>query len=309
MRKWLGLSVLFILTTHCSFFHKDPIVLQINSKKWTAKEFSKLLAQKTLNFSVQDVKDQQVLDKIKNQIIGDLIIQEIIQNWAAKNNIKISEKELTQELQKMTQQYPSEAAFQAYLKTIKTDKKQWKNSVRHTLLSQKVVGHISKDSPNPTPEEIQEFYTRNPLLFKKSNKLLIRHFFHTQKEIAERIKNLSKQRESFKTLVEQFSQVPPSQQLKWVKKENFPAFNQIFPIKKGDISPILSTPHGYHIVEIIEKRRAKNLNLKEAQKSIIEKLKLKKQKALFKDWLDKEGKKVHISKDIETLKQIKIKPL
>ena len=309
MRKWLGLSVLFILTTHCSFFHKDPVVLQINSKKWTVKEFSKLLAQKTLNFSVQDIQDQQVVDKIKKQIIGDLIEQEIIQNWANKNNIKISEQEINQETKKIIQQYPSQAAFYSYLKTIKTEKKQWRDSIKNILLSKKVIQHINKDINTPTPKEIHEFYIRNPLLFKKSNELLIRHFFHTQKEVAERIKNLSKQKESFKPLVEQFSQVPQSKQLKWVKKENFPAFDQIFSIKTGDISPILSSIHGYHIVEIIEKRRAKNLNLKEAQEYIIEKLKLKKQKALFKDWLDKEGKKVHIFKNIETLKQIKIKPL
>ena len=309
MRKWLGFSILIILTTHCSFFHKDPIILQINSEKWTAKEFSKLLAQKTLNLSVQDIQDQQVLDKIKNQIIGDLIIQEIIQNWANKNNIKISEKELNQETKKIIQQYPSQEIFHSYLKTISAEKKQWRNSIKNTLLSKKVTQHINKDFIEPTPKEMQEFYTKTPLLFKKSNELLIRHFFHTQKEVAERIKNLSKQKENFKALVEQFSQVPQSKQFKWVKKENFPVFDQIFSIKKGEISPILSGIHGYHIVEIVEKRTAKNLSFEEAQEYIIEKLKLKKQKALFKDWLDKEGEKVHIFKNIEILKQIKIKPL
>jgi len=78
---------------------------------------------------------------------------------------------------------------------------------------------------------------------------------------------------------------------------------------RTDTSPILQNIHGYHIVKIIDKRSTKNLSLKEAQEYIIKNLKLKKQKALFKDWLDNESKKVHIFKNIEILKQIKIKPL
>ena len=309
MKRYLGLLSIFLIFTHCSFFQKDPIVLQINSKTWTAKEFSKLLAQKTLHFSIQDVQDQNTLDKVKDRLIGDLIVQEIIQNWANKNNIKVSKKEINQETQKIIQQYPTEDAFYSYLKTIKTEEKQWKSSIRNNLLSKKIVQHINKNSTEPNQKEIEEFYRKNPLLFKKPPGFLIRHFFHTKKEVAKRIKNLLNKKENFKTLVEQFSQTPQPNQLKWIKEGDFSVFDQAFELKKGEISSILPSLHGYHIIEIIEKRKAKNLSFEQVKEDIIKKLKIKKQKALFKDWLDKEGKKVHILKNIEILKQIKIKSL
>ena len=309
MKRYLGLLSIFLIFTHCSFFQRDPIVLQINSKTWTAKEFSKLLVQKTLHFSIQDVQDQNTLDKVKNRLIGDLIIQEIIQNWANKNNIKVSKKEINQEIQKIIQQYPTEEAFYSYLKTIKIEEKQWKSSIRNNLLSKKIVQHINKDSTEPNQKEIEEFYRKNPLLFKKPAGLLIRHFFHTKKEVAKRIKNLLNKKENFKILVEQFSQTPQPNQLKWIKEGDFSVFDQAFELKKEEISSILSSLHGYHIIEIIEKRKAENLSFEQVKEDIIKKLKIKKQKALFKDWLDKEGKKVHILKNIEILKQIKIKSL
>ena len=309
MKKWLGLYILLILTTHCSFFHKDPIVLQINSHKWTVKEFSKLLAHKTVNFSVQDIQDQQTLNKIKDRLIGDLIIQATTEDWADKNNIKISEKELNQEIQKIIQQYSTEESFYSYLKTKKIEKDQWKKRIKHNLLNKKITLHISKNSTSPSQKEMKEFYNKNPLLFKKPAKLLIRHFFHTKKEAAIRIKHLLKQKESFKTLVEQFSQTPQPDKLKWVKEGDFPIFDEIFSMKTGTISPVLPTIHGYHIIEVIEKKKAENLSFEQAQEDIIKKLKIKKQKALFKDWLDKQGKKVHIFKNVEILKQIKLKPL
>ncbi len=309
MKKYLGLLSIFFIFTHCSFFQKDPVVLQINSKTWTTKEFSKLLAKKILYFSIQDVQDQNTLDKIKDRLIGDLIVQEIIQNWANKNNIKVSKKELNQEIQKIIQQYPTQEAFYSYIKTIKTEKKEWQNSIRSNLLSKKIVQHINKDSTEPNEKEIEEFYRKNPLLFKKPAELLIRHFFHTKKEVAERIKNLLNKKENFKTLVEQFSQTPQPNQLQWIKEGDFSVFDQVFSLKKGEISSILPSSHGYHIIEVIEKKRAENLSFEQVKENIIKKLKIKKQKAVFKDWLDKQGKKVHILKNIEILKQIKIKTL
>ena len=308
MKRYLGFSV-FLILTHCSFFHKDPIVLQINSKSWTSKEFAKLLKQKTKHFSAQDIQNNNVLKKIKEQIIGDLIIKEITINWAKKNNITISDKELSEAIKKISSRYPTEEAFNLYLKKINIDKKQWKTAVKYNLLSKKVIHKIQQNIVLPPLEELKKYYQTHLSLFKTPAKLLIRHFFHQQKDIAQKVQAQIKESKNFKTLTERFSQAPSQNQVTWIKKGEFSVFDKAFVLKKGDISSVLPSIHGYHIIEVLEKKASKNLSFNQAKSQIIKKLKLQKQKALFKEWLDKQEKTVYISKNTEILNKIKIKPL
>ncbi|MDE0119451.1 MAG: SurA N-terminal domain-containing protein [Bdellovibrionales bacterium] len=133
----------------CSFFNKNPVVLQINSDKLTSRQFAKRLAQKIHSLNIQEVKNQELIENLKRQLVTDLIMETLIKQWAKSHSISISKKELHQELQKIKSKYPDKEAFEWYLKRKKTKVEEWTEHIKNNLLSQKVMQKMGSKTPPP----------------------------------------------------------------------------------------------------------------------------------------------------------------
>ena len=283
--------------------------MQVDSKQWTAKNFARLLAQKIRGLPEADQQNTETLKKIKSKLISDLIIKEIIAKWARENKISVSKKELKKETEKIINSYPNPELFYFYLKKMNLSKEQWKEQITGAILSGKALKSASLNLSQPKTLEMKAYYEENPALFSQPKKALVRHFFHKQESTAKQVKSRLKKGENFKDLVKKFSQTPKTEQLKWQSLNSSSVLDKAFFLKKGEISPILSSEHGWHIVEKVEEKPALKLKFNEARPYIAKILILKKQKALFKNWLDKQVKKTDIFKDEKALKQIKVKSL
>ena len=303
------LSSLWILNS-CSFFHKDPVVLQINSQKWTSRQFAKLLAKKIHTLNIQEVHDNFLIEKLKEQLTTDLIMEYIIHRWAKDHSISTSESELQQALKKIKDSYTSEAVFKLYLKRKQTNKQEWEKHIRNNLLSKKVIQVIGSKAKPPELKEMQEYYQNNLHLFKTEPRILIHHVFHKRKET---IIKLQKSLMQGKKLMEtaRLMSIEGTQIIKdkWVEKGTLKVFDQAFSLKKNEISSVLSSPYAYHIIQVLDKKPTQQMTFEEVQKQIKQKLLAQKQKALIVKWLDKQSKKINVLKNEEIIKKIKVQIL
>ena len=137
-----------VLFSSCSFFHKDPVVLQINEQKWTASLFAKRLVQKIHSFHIENVSNPSVMESLKKQLMGELLMEYLIQKRVKEHSLEISEKEWKQALQKIQNSYSSKEVFDLYLKRQKTKRKIWEESVQRTLLHEKVIRHVGDTAKN-----------------------------------------------------------------------------------------------------------------------------------------------------------------
>ena len=298
-----------ILLNSCVFSNKNPVVLQINSQKWTSQQFAKLLAKKIQASNIQDLKNKNLIEKLKEQLIGDLLLSYLLNQWAEVHSITVSPAELKKEIQKLKSSYPSEEVFNLYLKRKNINKKEWKESIKYYLLNKKIMSKIEIQIPSPDPKEIQEYYKSNIHMFKEKSRILIHHIFHEKKEVLIKIEKALKQGAPLEKIYKKFIDEPKIKQPQWVEKGTLAVFDEAFSLKKNEVSPILSSPYAYHIIQVLDKKPDQQLTLEEVKSQIIEKLLSQRKKAHFKKWIDRQSKNLKILKNEEVLKNIKVKAL
>ncbi len=305
----LILSLSMSWLSSCSFFHKDPVVLQINTQKWTGRAFAKRLAGKIHTLNIQDIQNQALMEELKKQLITDLIMEHLIHQWARAHFLSVSEAELKQALQKIKKSYPSNEVFELHLKKRKIHSQEWENLIRNNLLNKKVMGKIGALAPPPSLKELKEYYKIHLSSFKSPARLLIYHIFHKKKEVLTKIKDDLKEEGSLIKSAKKLIKDPRITKAEWVEKGTLKIFDQAFSLKKDEISPVWSSAYAYHIIQVLDKKPSRQLEFEQVQQQIRRELLAQRQKALFIKWLDEQSKKLTVLKNETAIKKIKVKLL
>lgn len=305
----LSLLLSFLTLTSCPLFYKDPVILQINSQKWTYRQFAKLLAQKIQVLNIKDIQNEALLENIKEQLIGDLLMAHLVHQWAKTHSVFISPEELNRALKKIQKGYPSEEVFFLYLKRKKISKAEWKKIIKNKLLYEKVSQKISSQAKEPTEKEMREYYQNHLSFFKSPPQVLIHHLFHKKKAPLLKVKQALELEKNLIAGAKRFLKNSQIIRAKWVKKNTLPVFDKAFTLKKNEISPIWPSTYAYHIIQVLDKKPAQVSPFSVAKEQIRKTLLRQKRKALFAKWLDIESRKANILKNNSALKKIKVKVL
>ncbi len=221
----------------------------------------------------KDIKDTH---KAKCTILEDFLFQKLLLNRAKVDSLDVSESEVETNLNRridyFIQQIGSQQKLEDYFgKTILEIKADMKNLLRDQMLIEKEQNEITKDV-TITPEEVKKCYKDLP---KDSLPLFDTQYEYAQivkkPEIDEREKwRIRKKLEdirqkilnggSFEAMARLYSDDLASAKnggdLGWVGKNDLvPEFAQVaFALKnKGDISRIVETKYGFHIIKLEDK--------------------------------------------------------
>ncbi|MCX8011429.1 MAG: peptidylprolyl isomerase [Ignavibacteria bacterium] len=299
MKRMLILSILLFTT---SFLHSQEVLDRI-----VALVDDEIILQSELDFQAQLIAYQRRLSNIDNNLKRDLlnamIEQKLILAQAAIDSISVSEEEVTRQLDYQInvfiQQYGSkEKLEQTYGMPLEKIKRELRDEVKKNILIQKVQEQkfgkmeisrfeveefykLYQDSLGTVPEEYklsQIFIT--PKL-SEEDKITFRNK-------AQAILDSLKQGASFVEMAKKYSEdlatARDGGDLGFVKRGLFyKEFDEIvFTLKEGEISPVIETPTGFHIAQLIERRgeavRVRHILIKiqkpkSIDESVIQKLK------------------------------------
>ncbi|MFO8053733.1 MAG: peptidylprolyl isomerase [Bacteroidales bacterium] len=213
---------------------------------------------------------------IRCEIFEELMFQKMLLNKAEKDSITISSSQVNSELDRrmryFIRQIGSERKLEEYYnKTIIELKEELRSSIREQMLVNQVQNELTSDI-SITPSEVTRFFNTMPEdslpsvpeQFKISEITVVPEVSHEDKvkikkklqDLRERIINGS----SFKILAGLYSEDPGSadnggETGMFTRGEMFPEFeNAAFNLKEGEISPIVETEAGFHIIKLIEKQ-------------------------------------------------------
>jgi peptidyl-prolyl cis-trans isomerase C len=129
-----------------------------------------------------------------------------------------------------------------------------KRVVIEEYLKRKLEGGLT-----PTKEDQEKYYLANKAAFDGAKTIRVEHILVKTKDEAEKIKKLIEEGESFENLARENSicpTAPSGGDLGYFGRgEMVPEFDEAaFALKKpGDISPIIETRFGFHIIKLIDK--------------------------------------------------------
>ena len=213
---------------------------------------------------------------IKCDILKDLIFQKLLLNQADVDSIVVGESQVDQELDRrfryFIQQFGSKEKLEEYYdKSVDEFKEDMREVVSNQLLQQSVQGQIVA-GVGITPKEVKAFYKQIP---QDSLPLI-----NTEYQVAELVKSpgiseaeklavkekllaLRKRilkGESFSTMAILYSEDPGSAKKggelgMYGRGELYPEFEDVaFSLSDGEISGIVETEAGFHIIQMIERQ-------------------------------------------------------
>ena len=240
----------------------------------------------------------------KRQVLPQLLTLNLAKAYAQENDIKVSEKEVQEEVDRAKEELAQQAEavgrggdpeelFREAMKQFGYTESSFREEVRRSLLVQKVRDEAVGES-KPTEKEVEDFYEENKgTRYTVPEQRCIRHILFTQdqEDKAESVRRELRNGGDFKELARENSQDPVSKEnggdLGCQAKGAFiPEFDKAaFEAKEGEIVGPVKTEFGYHILEVTEIRPEKERSLEEVRSEIEEQLSRQRQAVEFDTWI------------------------
>lgn len=268
----LKLLFLFVLLIGTAFPQEvlDRIVAVVDDE---------IILQSELQFQVNMFAAQRRIDPktpgLQNQILNNMIDEKLVYAQAQLDSITVTDEELDQridyQIQVFKQQYGSvQKIEEMYGMSIEKIKRELRDDVKKNLmvqkLQQKKFGTIEA-----TRRDVEEFFeTYKDSIGMIPEKLKIYHIFRNPRaterikkqarELAQSLLDSIKAGADFAELAKKYSDDPGSASqggdLGFVKRGVFyPEFEAAaFSLKEGEISGVVESPVGFHIIQLLERR-------------------------------------------------------
>lgn len=243
----------------------------------------KIILRSDVEVQAQQAKIQGITEDPTCQIMDQLMMEKLLVNQAEIDSVFVTEDEVEIETEKRLRYYlgllGSEAKFEEYYgKSVLEFKEEFKPDIEKILLAQRMQGDII-NSVSVTPAEVKKFFNevpRDSLPYYNAevviNQLVIKPVVTEEaKEVTRtQLRNFRKQivsgEKTFEELAKFYSQDPGSGaqggnlgfQPRGTFVKEFEA--AAFKLKKGEISGIVETEYGFHLLRMIE-RRGNQINI------------------------------------------------
>ncbi len=266
---------------------KSPtdVVVKVNGTPITRAEVDRavqiLLSQNRIPQNLDAATRKQAEDAALDQLIG----AEIVYQEGLKLDIKDLDKQVAEKAAQGKARFPSPAEYEAALKTNNLTEKDILELIRKDIVIGKVFEKEITSKVTVTAEEVKKFYDENQDKFKQPESFHASHILigvkpeatpeekQKAREKAEAIKKKILAGEDFATLAKAESSCPSSAQGGdlgfFGKGEMVPPFeNATAALKPGEVSGVVETQFGYHIIKLVEKKEGGTVKLDEAKGDI-----------------------------------------
>jgi len=285
LKAKFGLSVLFLglLVVVSSIRAQQPQIIDgiaaiVGDEIVLRSEVNQYTINTALQMGVDLQKNPEKLKALRKQVLENLIVQKILLQKAREDSIEVDDSQVDQALDNQVQQWiqqmgSKEAVAKYFGGSINKIKRQFRDDIKNRMLVDKLQQekfqkiHISR-------AEVEQFYeTMKDSLPKRGTSVNLSHILLTvkpgkdAKEAAyERISEILQQLKSgadFAELAKKYSEDPGSApkggDLGYVKRGDFvKEFEEVaFKLEPGQISGIVETKFGYHIIQLIDRKGEK----------------------------------------------------
>lgn len=261
----------------------QPISAQNGDKKMIDKVVATVGGEIILLSEVQEqytfAKQQQpeLPPEYQCMALQNLIVQKLLVNQAKLDSVEVKDDEVENQLgaridRLMLYFNQDQKALEDYYGlTIDQIKDQTRTEMRNQILAERMQSQITENA-SVTPAEVQAFFNNIPKdsLPYFNSEVEIRELVYKPK-VNDEQKGIARQRitelrqrlsdgEDFATLAKKYSDDPGSGSnggdLGWQKRGTFvPEFEAVvYNLENGQISPIVETEFGFHVIQLIERR-------------------------------------------------------
>ena len=272
----------------------DAKVAEVNGVVISREQFDKELEihlERVSRQGRQLANDQ--LTALKKDILEGLIEREILFQECQKTGIKIQDQAVDEQLAAIKKRFPSEAEYNSALSQMKLTEADVKAQVARGLAIRELIDKQITGKIEITDEESKAFYDRNLQLFKQPEQVKASHILikvdaaatDAQKTEArnkiDAVRQKLKDGGDFAELAKEYSEGPSNSRggdLGYFKRGQMvkPFEDAVFAMQPDEVSDIVETRFGYHIIKVYDKKPEQTLAYADVKDQLSQRLKQEK---------------------------------
>ena len=317
----LAISTIFMFMvdidkTVAKEFSDTDVIAKVNGKTIEYSEYRKRYKVIKQQFFISRGKEitPEEEKKLKTDIIENLVTQELIDQKIKEKNIEVTDKEVKLRLADYARRMGGIHQLEAQAKKSGIDLDDFKIDLKKRIGTQKLISQESEKDTTPSEEEMKKYYEEHASEFDQQEAIKAGHILVKLNEDAtkedeakarEKIQGIQDKLKSgldFEIVAKDFSEGPSAARggnLGWVTRGKMvPEFEEaLFTLKAGEISDVVRTKFGLHVIKAFEIREPRKLNYEESEQRIALILR---QKAL-NEWIKKYLEDLRKNAEVEIL--------
>ena len=283
---------------------KNPMIATVNGRVITkievAREMNSLLQQ--IRSEVPPDQIELMKPKLWDQAVENMINFTILIQEADNENIQLDQELIDEQIEQIANQFPNFEEFHEQLVILGISEEELRKDIGENLKIETLLERQTENTPEVIERDIQEFYQDHPENFRMPERIQASHILisidtnDTAEERSvkrQRLLQLRKEIENggdFAHLAHEYSDCPSKSNggdLGLFEKGEMikPFDDAAFQLNAGEMSDIVETEFGYHLIKVTDHQKGYSIPLKEAHDKIVSFLYRQRRKQLIDDYL------------------------
>lgn len=263
------------------------------------REVIALAGQYKIDLNSEDGKKQRA--EINKIVLDQVIEQRLILQEARRLGAEATDQQLNRAIADIKGNFPSPAEFELALAQRGLTEQALRDRLRTNLTVQNLAAKVSRATVSDA--EIVKQFEASRATYDRPEQVRVAHILVESGDAGRFIQARLNRGEKFEDLARQLSKDPGSKEqggdLGFVGKGQLvQEFEQAaFALQRpGEVSPVVKTQYGYHIIKLIERRAAQPATLEQVRDEIRRELLSRKQEADFQAWVKQLKAKAKITR-------------
>jgi peptidyl-prolyl cis-trans isomerase C len=237
--------------------------------------------------------DPARLAEIKKSLTERLVQQELLYQESRRIGIAIDTGAVDKQVAQMQERFASQAEFQNALAKMDLSLKELRSQIERNLAVQRLLDEQILQKVTVTGEESKAFYEDNPNYFKQPEQVRASHILikvdpkadaaelKKARQKIEAVQERLRADEDFAELARELSEGPSAAQggdLGFFDRRQMvkPFADAAFALKPGEVSDVVQTRFGYHLIKVVDRKPESKLAYDEIRERLEESLKQQK---------------------------------
>ncbi len=287
-RRFFGLlAVVFAGAVSAQGFNPG-VAVRINDVEISNQRFDAYYTEyrRTKGVAVGARGDQlNLMKRLRREAMDLLIEQQLAIQAADASGIEVTAEEVDEELAQIREPFSDDGEFERRLQTESHTPESFREHLRGMIAAKRYLDKIRQEAKEVTDEELEKFYHENERRLTLPEQVRVRHILWSwqplgttddRKTLHDKMQGLlhrAQEGEDFAQLATAYSndstRVDGGNVGFFRRGQMVPAFEQAaFAMQPGEISDIVETPYGLHIIKLEERQAARLLPLDEVREQL-----------------------------------------
>ncbi|MBW2545242.1 MAG: peptidylprolyl isomerase [Deltaproteobacteria bacterium] len=282
----------------------EGTIAAVNGAAITQEDLDVELSMAQQQLADQGQPNDEQLEEIKKDLFESLITRKVLYLESQKKGVEVDDTIIDERFANMKEQFPKEADFKGMLEKMRLTEDLLKAQLREGMAIQQLIDQEIINNIEISDKETKDYYDGHTDLFKQPEKIRASHILikadpgageSVKADALKEIKKIQKELKEggdFAALAKEHSQCPSAARGgdlgdfgrgQMVK----PFEDAVFSMKSGEISDIVETDFGYHLIKAGERKPEMITDYKDIKDKLTQYLKQMKTGEEVKKYIEK----------------------